>query len=43
MVDLFESKIIQSIVMYLKWYKIACRPKEYTDKTLEDMTALMKR
>ena len=43
MVDLFEPEIIQSIVMYLKWYKVACRTKEYTDKTLEDMTVLMKR
>lgn len=42
-VDLFQLEIIQSIVLYLKWYKVACRTKEYTDQTLEDMNVLMKR
>jgi hypothetical protein len=41
--DLFQPKFMQSMVMYLKWYKVACRTKEHTYKTLEDMTILMKR
>lgn len=41
MVGLYEDDIILAISSFIDWYEIACRKKEYSEATLNEMDQLM--
>lgn len=43
LVGLLPTFVIETIVIFLQWYEIACRSKEFTEETLNLMDEYMKR